>query len=154
MSSSLIFPRKTSNTILAMNNNKTASPTAKNGGRRFKNDIIFIIIILSAVCALGAGFYFLRPEGGAVEVRVDGTLTAEYPLDRDVSVDIEGIDGVNRLVIKNGEAYVEYADCPDGICSAHAPISRTGESIACLPHRVIITVTGKASGSGAVDVIA
>ena len=134
--------------------NKNSSPTEKHGGRRFKNDVIFIIILLSAVCALGAGFYFLRPEGGRVEVRVDGTLTAEYPLDRDITVDITGIGGVNRLVIKDGEAYVEYADCPDGICSAHSPVSRTGESIACLPHRVIITVAGKASDPDAPDIAA
>ena len=85
---------------------------------------------------------------------MNGELFGEYPLGRDITLDIESADGVNRLVIKDGAAYVEYADCPDGICSAHSPICRTGESIACLPHRVIITVTGKASDRDAPDVVA
>ena len=85
---------------------------------------------------------------------MNGILTAEYRLDRDITVDIETEGGVNRLVIRGGEAYVEYADCPDGICSAHSPISRMGESIACLPHRVIITVSEKNTDSDAPDIAA
>lgn len=127
-----------------MNDTKTQStPTAVRSGSKFKNDIFFIIILLSVVCALGAGFYLLRPEGNTVEVRVDGELVAEYSLSRDIRVEIEGIGGVNILVIRDGMASVEYADCPDKICAAHSPIYRSGESIACLPHRVIVTVSEK-----------
>ena len=146
--------RAESSLVTADINSDMTSPTAKNGGRKFKNDIFFIIILLSAVCAVGACFYFLRPEGASVEVRINGTLTAEYPLDRDITVELAGEGGVNRLVIRDGEAYVEYADCPDGICSAHAPISRSGESIACLPHRLIITVTDGDADPDAPDVVA
>ena len=138
-----------------MNDQKTQStPTANHGGSKFKNDIIFILILLTAVCALGAAFWLFRSEGSSVEVRVDGTLIAEYSLSRDITVDIEGVGGVNRLVIRNGEATVEYADCPDGICAAHSPISRSGESIVCLPHRVIVTVktSEAAHGTEAEDV--
>ena len=54
-----------------------------------------------------------------------------------------GADGKhrNRLVICDGKAYMETATCPDGICVAHRPIFRNGESIVCLPNRVVITVT-------------
>ena len=45
-----------------------------------------------------------------------------------------------RVYRKNGEAYVSEADCPDGICAAHRPISHVGETIVCLPHRVVIKV--------------
>ena len=37
------------------------------------------------------------------------------------------------------------ADCPDLICVHHKPISRQGESIVCLPHKVIVEVTGEES---------
>ena len=52
----------------------------------------------------------------------------------------EGGKELNLLVIKDGKAFVETATCRDGICAAHAPISREGESIVCLPHKVVITV--------------
>ena len=35
---------------------------------------------------------------------------------------------------------MENASCPDGICVSHRPIFRDGESIVCLPNRVVITV--------------
>jgi hypothetical protein len=56
-----------------------------------------------------------------------------------------GTDGLNRLVIKDGKAYVEWANCPNlstqKRCTAHRPIYRRGESIVCLPHEVVIAVT-------------
>ena len=59
----------------------------------------------------------------------------------------------NVLVIREGKARVEEATCPDGICAAHKPISREGESIVCLPHRVVITVHAE-NGDQEPDIIA
>ena len=78
-----------------------------------------------------------------MRVTVDGELYGSYPLDEDVRVEIvTGKQGeaYNVLVIRDGVAYVESASCPDGICAEHKPIRRDGESIVCLPNRVVITV--------------
>ena len=119
------------------------TPTAKNGGRLFRNDIIFIAALLLIVSALGLCFYLFRGEGDTVVVTVDKKEFGRYPLSEDTVVEIRtGKDGaeLNRLVIKDGRAYVETATCPDGICADHKPISREGESIVCLPHKVVITI--------------
>ena len=119
------------------------TPTAKNGGRLFRNDIIFIAALLLIVSALGLCFYLFRGEGDTVVVTVDKKEFGRYPLSEDTVVEIRtGKDGaeLNRLVIKDGKAYVETATCPDGICADHKPISREGESIVCLPHKVVITI--------------
>ncbi len=111
--------------------------------KRIRNDVIFILALVLAVSLLGLGFFLLRGEGDYVTVTVDGRLFAEYPLSEDISVEIRGAeneDHVNHLVIKNGQAFMESATCPDGICVSHRPISRDGESIVCLPNRVVITV--------------
>jgi len=34
------------------------------------------------------------------------------------------------------------ADCRDGICVDHTPISLNGETIICLPHRLVIEIDG------------
>ena len=76
-------------------------------------------------------------------VLVDGEEYGRYALGKDREVEIRtGKDGeeLNRLVIREGKAEVTEATCPDGICAAHKPISYDGESIACRPHRVVITV--------------
>jgi hypothetical protein len=45
------------------------------------------------------------------------------------------------LVIKDGKAFIQNADCPDKICAEHKPISKTGETIVCLPHKLVIEIT-------------
>ena len=126
-----------------MNQNKETTPTAKNGGRLFRNDIIFIVALLLMVSVFGLCFYLFRGEGDKVIVTVDGKEFGIYSLTENVRVEIRtGAEGEeqNVLVIKDGQAYVETATCPDGICAGHRPISREGESIVCLPHKVVITV--------------
>ncbi len=127
---------------MAWNIQKTA-PAVQSGRCKTRNDIILILSLLLIVSLIGAGMFFLRGEGDTVKVTVDGRLYGTYPLDTDIVVELRtGADGGQRnvLVIRDGEAYVERATCPDGICVRHRPISRNGESIACLPHKVAITV--------------
>ncbi|MBQ8846674.1 MAG: NusG domain II-containing protein [Lachnospiraceae bacterium] len=126
-----------------MNQEVKSTPTAKNGGRLFRNDVIFIAALLVVVSLCGLCFYLFRGEGDKVVVTVDGTEYGTYSLAEDVRVEIRtGAEDeeLNVLVIKDGQAYVENATCPDGICAGHKPISREGESIVCLPHKVVITV--------------
>ena len=139
-----------------MNTEKTSSTVVKGGGRKLRNDMIFIAALLAFVICLGLGFYFLRPGGDEVVVKVDGEIFGTYPLHTDAVVEIrtgEGEEQLNLLVIKDGKAYVEKATCPDGICAAHRPIFREGESIVCLPNKVAVTVQTKDPSSGP-DVVA
>ena len=108
--------------------------------RKRRNDLIFIAVLTAVVMLAGAGLYFLRGAGDAVTVTVDGAPYGTYPLSIDTVVEIATDSGYNRLVVKDGQAMMETADCPDGICAAHRPISRKGESIVCLPHKVVATV--------------
>ena len=45
-------------------------------------------------------------------------------------------------MIENGMAYVTDADCPDQVCIRMGKISKTGENIVCLPHKLVIQVEG------------
>jgi hypothetical protein len=130
-------------------------PTALGGGRTLRNDLLLIAAILVVGLAL-LGLLLLRPEGDSVTVRVEGKLYGSYPLDEDVRVEIRtGKNGehYNLLVIEEGKARVDSASCPDGICAAHRPISRMGESIACKPHGVVVEVK-TARTEGGLDVVA
>lgn len=134
-----------------MDQNKPASNALSEKKKR-KNDIIFIVVLLVIVSVIGAIYFFARAEGDTVFVTVDGEFFAEYPLSKDRTVEIRTGEKLNILVIKNGEAYVSEASCPDGICAAHKPISRDGESIVCLPNKVVITVR-VTSGEDTPDII-
>ena len=56
--------------------------------------------------------------------------------------EIQTAKGINILEIKNGMAYVTEADCPDQVCIRMGKISKTGENIVCLPHKLVIQVEG------------
>ena len=105
-------------------------------------DVLLIACVL-LVAALGAVYlFFFKPVGDTVTVTMDGRGCAVYSLSQDGWYVITSGQGQqNVLVIQDGKASVVSATCPDGICAAHRPIFRDGESIVCLPHRVVITVT-------------
>ena len=48
----------------------------------------------------------------------------------------------NLLVIKDGKADVTEADCPDKLCVHQKAISKTNETIVCLPNKVVVQVIG------------
>ena len=120
--------------------------------KKKRNDIVFIALVLAASSILGLAFYLCRGEGSYVEVEVEGQYFGEYSLASDIEVEISSKNGYNRLVIKDGKATVTKASCPDGICSSHRPVSRVGESIVCLPNKVVVTVKG--SSKNQPDIVA
>lgn len=83
----------------------------------------------------------ISSEGDMIRVMRDGSWIGTYSLEKQAEIaftDEQG--GRNILVIQDGEAYMKEADCPDGLCMKQKPISRKGESIICLPHRLVIEV--------------
>ena len=121
-----------------------------------RNDVLFIIALLS-IAAVGMLYLFVfRSSGDIVKVTIDGELYGTYSLSDNITEDIvSGKDGsgLNRLVIRDGKALMESASCLDGICVSHRPIFRSGESIVCLPNKVVVTVIND-NDTDAPDVVA
>ena len=49
-------------------------------------------------------------------------------------------------MISNKMASVSDADCPDRLCVRQKAISRKGESIICLPHKLVILIESMEEG--------
>lgn len=114
-------------------------------GRR---DLVLLAVFL-VIGLLLLAWWYLRPvpAGGIAEVAVDGEVVAELPLSEDAEMVVEGYGGgENTLVIRDGTADITSASCPDGVCVRHRAISRDGESIICLPNRVVVTIRGGEKG--------
>lgn len=110
----------------------------------YKNDMILILFFL--IIGLAA-FIFMQLQGksGAeVKVSVNNKEYGIYSLDKDQTITIGEDDWQNVLVIKDGKANMTKADCPDKICVNHAAISKKGETIVCLPHKVVVEVINEA----------
>ena len=105
-----------------------------------KNDWILVVVILVLA---GVGFLiytsFGKQTAGIVKVTVDGELFGIYSLEKEQEIKI---NDTNRMIIKDGQADMIEADCPDQICVDHKTISKNKETIVCLPNKVIIEIVG------------
>ena len=57
------------------------------------------------------------------------------------------------VTAEDGGLRVSEADCPTQDCVHTGAISRSGQSIVCLPARIIIQLTGGQADPGGVDVV-
>jgi hypothetical protein len=106
-----------------------------------RNDIRLLIgILLAAALSFGAYHLLYSHDGDTVQITVDGTVIKTFPLHTDTSYTIQTDSGKNILKIKNGSAVITEADCPDKLCVQQKKISQQGETLVCLPHKVIVSV--------------
>lgn len=105
-----------------------------------KQDFILIGTIVAIALVLLLAVNLMQEEGAGVVVKINGAEVARYSLKIDGTYSLNG--GTNILVIKNGVAYLSEANCPDGLCVKQGKISKTGQVITCLPHKLTVTVYG------------
>ena len=117
--------------------------TKENLAKYFKrNDGILLGgIALGILLVFGIQCFLKMNKGSTIEVSVDGQWYGTYELSVPQTIEVE-IDGQteNVLEIKNGVVRMSEATCPDHLCIKQGQISARGETIVCLPHRVIVTV--------------
>lgn len=105
-----------------------------------KNDIILIgIVVIVAVIFFGI-FQMTKKDGASIIVTIDGKLYGTYSLDKEEVIEIESEYGTNELIIKDHKAKMEGASCPDQLCMHQHAIDKTGQTIVCLPNKVVVTV--------------
>ncbi|MEG0680143.1 MAG: NusG domain II-containing protein [Eubacterium sp.] len=111
-----------------------------------KRDLILISSILAiALTALGC-FYGLgalhHNTDSLLRITLNGSVIRELPIDQNYSETIVSDDeNTNLIVIENGKVFVKSSNCQNQICVNSRPISAVGETIACLPHQLILEIT-------------
>lgn len=116
-----------------------------------KSDFVLAACLLAA----GIGMFVLFGGTGAgayVEIYSGGALYGKYPLHEDRTVTVVSAFGQNTVEIKNGEAFVSDSSCKDRLEMKTGAIKKGGESLVCLPNRLVVSVIGqKGGGKGSVD---
>ncbi|MCI8363453.1 MAG: NusG domain II-containing protein [Eubacterium sp.] len=119
-----------------------------------KTDIIFLSILFSAGLLLAVLIYFPRTSVGTyVEIRVDGEKTAAYSLSTDRRETLHTASGENTIMIQNGTVSMAAADCPDRVCVSMRRISRSGETIVCLPHKLVLEIKNSGNEAAPLDAV-
>lgn len=101
-------------------------------------DLLLIggLLLLALVCYLL--FAGGKGEGNVAVVCVNGVETGRYPLDQNGRYPLNG--GSNILIIEDGAAWLEDADCPDKLCVRQGKVHLDGQVITCLPNKLTITI--------------
>lgn len=111
--------------------------------RKKRNDIILAVMVIILAAAALTVYKLTQTEGDYAVVSVDGVETARYPLAENIETVIyTGTDNAdtNTLVIRDGKATVIEANCPDKVCVSHRAICNVGETIVCLPHKLVVSI--------------
>lgn len=120
-----------------------------------KGDYIVIFIIL-----LIAGFTFLYTNKKNISeknnykyvlIEVNGKEYKRLPLEGNNKIKIKTKYGNNTVEIKDGKVKMPESDCKDKICIHMKSISIPGQSIICLPNRIVVSI--EQEGEKEVDVV-
>ncbi|MDD3705993.1 MAG: NusG domain II-containing protein [Clostridiaceae bacterium] len=113
-----------------------------------KGDLIIIVILAVALIS-----WFIINNPGTVEnerqivIETNGDLykaiTMEEGMEQqEFHIELENGKYIDIVVDENG-AYVKDVVCPDKVCQKTGLINRVGQSIVCLPNRVVIYIEGQ-----------
>lgn len=83
-------------------------------------------------------------------IKVDGKLYDNIPLSTNKgnkTFNVKTPHGNNTILITDSKIKVTLADCKDDLCIKQGEISKVGENIICLPHRLIIEIKGDENDS-------
>ena len=107
-----------------------------------KRDIILIVsLLVVGIIALVIWHFVYSVDGKYVTIEQRDNLIGIYPLNVDKEIEIEHRgEVVNNIIIEDGYCYMEEAECPDHLCIKQGKVNKSGQTIVCLPNRVVVTV--------------
>lgn len=118
--------------------------------KEYRKDLFLILGILIGAGLLAGAFALAKKPGAYVRIEQNGKLLAVYSLAEDrrevfpsesgETEKTEDEEAGNVLVIENGSVHMESASCPDKLCVKQGTKSKVGETIVCLPHKLVVTV--------------
>lgn len=107
-----------------------------------KKDWILIVGILLVALVGFLGMKLLnKGMGSYAVVTLDGKEYGRYSLEKNQEI---MINDTNLLKIENGVADMIEADCPDKLCVHQKAIQKKGETLVCLPNKIVVEIAGEA----------
>lgn len=101
----------------------------------------YLIGVICAAVLLTGGFFMFREPGKQVVIYQDTVEIGRYDLEKEQEIEVftdEG--GWNQISWKDGKVQVTDASCPDQVCVDHIEISKEGETIVCLPNKLVVEI--------------
>lgn len=120
-------------------------------------DKIMIGVILLAAVGIWGGMFFNRPggDGTAVILEVNGEVVKTIALPQAETLEYKYMvdeDDYNILQIEGSRVRIIEATCPDQVDVKQGWISKPGETLICLPHKLVVRIAGEKTIDDEIDV--
>ena len=80
-------------------------------------------------------------QGEMVTVMQNGKIKATYSLTSEQSIRLADVE----ICIHDGGVFVVHSNCPHQICVKSGRISRAGQTLVCVPNKVLVEITGRSA---------
>lgn len=114
-----------------------------------KGDIIIIIVILIAAFALWQYNNYIANKSSInnLVIEVNGNVYKKIPIselkkEKQIHIALENDKYIDIAADESG-VHVKEVTCPDKLCQKTGVINKVGQSIVCLPNKVVIYYEGK-----------
>ncbi|WP_434291605.1 NusG domain II-containing protein [Clostridium botulinum] len=108
--------------------------------------IVSVLLVLSVISIIFFKF-FVKSENAIAVIKQNGKVIEKVDLSkvkekRQLKINYNDKDhkGYNVIEIDKGSIRFIDADCPDKVCIKSGVLKKPGETAACLPHKLIITI--------------
>lgn len=108
-----------------------------------KRDFIVIFCIMALVVFSFIIMKITEKTGEKVIIYQNKQEYKTVSLNKNQTIQIPTKTGYNVVKIQDGKVEMIEASCPDQICVHHRKISNTGETIVCLPNKVVVEIVGQ-----------
>ena len=120
--------------------------------KKYRNDIILILLII-VISFISLLIFNISSSKDNMKVAIYSSdeLVYEINIDditTDIVVDINGKVSIMQVLITKEGVEVLTSDCHDHICINQGKITKTGQTISCLPNEVYITITSNEGMDG------
>ena len=106
--------------------------------------IVLIVIIMALMGIIWVYSAYTSNVDAEVIITVNSEIFKETSLKSDKGQVIK-INDTNTVVIENGYVYMQSANCNDKLCIKQGKITKIGESIVCLPNKIVVEIKERAA---------
>ena len=102
-----------------------------------------LVALLLTLCF--TPIFFIGQSGKTAEISINGVVDYVLKLDEETTITLENI---GTVIVKDGKIHIENTTCNDHSCEKTGEIYRSGQSIICLPNRLVIRISGNSEVDG------
>lgn len=104
----------------------------------------FFLILVIALMGIALLLLFSSKDNAqSVEISLKGNLIGTYSIHEDRDININATLGQMTIHIMDKSVWVSKSLCPDLLEVKQGKISRSGQSLICIPNEVVISIVGR-----------